>query len=137
MALISRGRKTRRTWGLVGFLLVLMTASLAQAEPPSLTHPGRKPDSMEPWGAFLGKAAHEVIGIQYTLEHPTHRVFLNHSDIRTIVREGRLGEPERLSELVSGLRPDITDTFALVLFEIKPDTEDGRLISRTAGHSGS
>jgi hypothetical protein len=92
---------------------------------------------MEPWGAFLGKAAHEVIGIQYTLEHPTHRVFLNHSDIRTIVREGRLGEPERLSGLVSGLRPDITDTFALVLFEIKPDTEDGRLISRTAGHSGS
>jgi len=35
-----------------------------------------------------------------------------------------LGDAERLSEFVRRLRPDITDTNALVLFEIKLDTEE-------------
>ncbi len=39
---------------------------------------------------------------------------------------GKLGDPERLSELVRRLRPDITDTDALVLFELKPDNEASR-----------
>jgi len=37
-----------------------------------------------------------------------------------------LGDPKRLSELVRRLRPDITDTRALVLFELKPDNEESR-----------
>ncbi|HLM43214.1 MAG TPA: hypothetical protein VK458_05070, partial [Myxococcaceae bacterium] len=43
-----------------------------------------------------------------------------------IVREGKLGDPKRLSQFVRRLCPDITDTDALVLFEIKPDDEESR-----------
>ncbi len=42
------------------------------------------------------------------------------------MKEGNLGNPKHLSELVRLLRPDITDTDALVLFEIKPDEEASR-----------
>ncbi|WP_233166490.1 hypothetical protein [Archangium sp. Cb G35] len=112
--------------GLAGFLLVLMAALGAQAEPPSSTLPGRKPDSREPWGAFLGKAAHEAIGMEYRVQHPTNAVFLDTVNLFTIVGKGKLGNPKRLSEFVRLLRPDITDTDALVLFEIKPDNEEGR-----------
>jgi hypothetical protein len=52
------GSRTRSTLGLAGFLLVLVAALGAQAEPPSSKLPGRQPDSKEPWGAFLGKVAH-------------------------------------------------------------------------------
>ncbi|OJH40142.1 hypothetical protein BON30_13870 [Cystobacter ferrugineus] len=51
----GRGARTRSTLGLAGFLLVLVAALGAQAEPPSFTLPGRKPDSRVPWGAFVGK----------------------------------------------------------------------------------
>ena len=71
------GTKTRNTWRLAGLLLVLVAALGAQAEPPSSKLPGRKPDSKEPWGAFLGKAAHEAIGMEYTLQHPPNAVFLD------------------------------------------------------------
>ena len=37
-----------------------------------------------------------------------------------------MGDPERLSEFVRLLRPDITDTRLLVLFELKPDNEESR-----------
>jgi hypothetical protein len=37
-----------------------------------------------------------------------------------------VGNPEHLSELVRRLRPDITDTRLLVLFEVKPDDEASR-----------
>jgi len=121
----SSGSRTRRTWGVVGFLLVLVAALGAQAGPPSSTLPGRRPDSKEPWGAFLGRAAHDVIGREYRMQHPSHVIFLDAS-LSTIVEEGRLGEPERLSALVRLLRPDITNTDALVLFEIKPDDEESR-----------
>jgi hypothetical protein len=112
--------------GLVGFLLVLVAALGAQAEPPSSTLPGRKPESKEPWGAFLGKAAHFAIGRQYRVQHPSSVVFLNTVSLFTIVKQARLGDPERLSEFVKLLRPDITDTRLLVLFEIKPDDEESR-----------
>ncbi|ATB33739.1 hypothetical protein [Melittangium boletus] len=113
--------------GLAGFLLVLVASLGAQAEPPSSTLlPGRKPDSREPWGAFLGRAAHEAIGIEYTLQHPSSIVFLDTASLSTIVKEGKLGDPERLSEFVRLLRPDITDTRLLVLFEIKPNDEESR-----------
>ena len=123
------GSRTRRTWGLVGFLLVLIAALGAQAGPPSSTLPGRRPDSKEPWGAFLGRAAHDVIGREYRMQHPSHVIFLDAS-LSTIVEEGRLGDPERLSALVRLLRPDITNTDALVLFEIKPDDEESRVEGR-------
>ena len=122
----ERGSRTRSTSRLAGVLLLLMTALAAQAEPPSYKLPGRKPDSRERWGAFLGKAAHEVIGLEYRVQHPSSRVFLDPANLFTIVGEGELGEPKRLSEFVRRLRPDITDTLRLVLFEIKPDDEESR-----------
>jgi len=112
--------------GLAGFLLVLVAALGAQAEPPSFKLPGRPPDSMEPWGAFLGKAAHVAIGGAYLVQHPSPNVFLDPATLLIIVERGRLGDPKRLSALVRLLRPDITDTDALVLFEIKPDNEESR-----------
>jgi hypothetical protein len=116
--------------GLAGFLLVLVAALGAQAEPPSSKLPGRKPDSKEPWGAFLGKAAHFAIGRAYRVQHPTNRVFLDTVNLYDIVEKGELGNPKRLSEFVRRLRPDITDTNALVLFELKPDNEVSRVGGR-------
>ncbi len=121
----NSGTRTRSTLGLAGFLLMLVAALGAQAEPPSSKLPGRKPDSEEPWDAFLGKAAHYAIGREYRVQHPTNAVFLDTS-LSTIVKEGKLGNPKRLPEFVRPLRPDITDTDALVLFEIKPDDEKSR-----------
>ncbi len=126
----NSGTRTRSTLGLAGFLLVLVTALGAQAQPPSYTLPGRHPDSKEPWGAFLGKAAHEVTGLEYRVRHPSHAVFLDPVNLYRIVKVGKLGDPERLSELVRLLRPDITDIDALVLFELKPDNEESRLEGR-------
>ena len=120
------GSRTRSAFGLAGFLLVLVAALGAQAEPPSYKLPGRQPDSKEPWGAFLGKAAHFAIGRAYHVQHPTHRVFIDTASLADIVEQGKLGDPERLSELVRRLRPDITDTRLLVLFELKPDNEASR-----------
>ena len=121
----SSGSRARRTWRLEGFLLVLIAAFGAQAGSPSSTLSGRRPDSKEPWGAFLGRAAHDVIGREYRMQHPSNVIFLDAS-LSTIVEEGKLGDPERLSALVRLLRPDITNTDALVLFEIKPDDEESR-----------
>jgi hypothetical protein len=120
------GSRRRYGWRLAGFLLALVAALGAQAEPPSYKLPGRKPDSREPWGAFLGKAAHVAIGRQYLVQYPSRTVFLDTVSLSTIVRRAQLGDPERLSKFVRLLRPDITDTSALVLFEIKPDNEEGR-----------
>ncbi len=121
----ERGGRTRSTFGLAGFFLVFMVALTAQAEPPSVKLPGRPPDSRESWGAFLGKAAHVAIGLEYRVQHPYCRVF-NDDTLDRIVAEGDLGNPKRLSELVRLLRPDITDVSAFVLFEIKPDDEKSR-----------
>jgi hypothetical protein len=126
LAMRERGTRTGSTWRLAGLLLVLVAALGAQAEPPSFRLPGRPPDSREPWGAFLGRAAHVAIGKAYGVQHPSNRVFLNTVDLSTIVEEGELGDPERLSELARRLRPDITDTRLLVLFEVKPDDEESR-----------
>jgi hypothetical protein len=114
------------TLACVGLLLTFWVSLIAQAQPPSLRLPGRKPDSLEPWGAFLGRAAHEAIGRQYLVQHPSHLVFRDTASLSTIVKDGELGDPKKLSEFVRLLRPDITDVQALVLFEIKPDTEEGR-----------
>ena len=122
----NSGTSTRSTLGLAGFLLVLVAALGAQAQPPSSKLPGRQPDSKEPWDACLGKAAHYAIGRAYRVQHPTHLVFLDTVNLYDIVEGGKLGDPERLPELVRLLRPDITDTEALVLFELKPDNEKSR-----------
>jgi hypothetical protein len=122
----ERGSRTRSTWGLAGLLLVLLVSLGAQAGPPSFKLPGRQPDSREPWGAFLGKAAHFVIGTEYSVQHPSNRVFLDPTSLFTIVEEGGLGNPKRLPEFVRRLRPDITDTRLLMLFEIKPDNAESR-----------
>ncbi|HLM43799.1 MAG TPA: hypothetical protein VK458_08015, partial [Myxococcaceae bacterium] len=77
--------------GLAGLFVVFMVALTAQAEPPSVKLPGRPPDSREHWGAFLGKAAHLAIGLEYRVQHPTHQVFLDPDNLSTIVEEGELG----------------------------------------------
>jgi hypothetical protein len=109
LALKSSGARTRSTLGLAGFLLVLVAALGAQAQPPSSKLPGRKPDSTEPWDAFLGRAAHYAIGREYSVQQPSSVVFLDTS-LSTIVKRGKLGNPKRLSKFVGLLRPDITDT---------------------------
>lgn len=109
-----------------GLLLVLLATLGAQAEPPSSRLPSRKLDSKEPWGAFLGRAAHEAIGNAYRVQHPPNVVFLNTASLADIVKDGELGDPKRLSEFVRLLRPDITDTTDFLLFEIKPDDEESR-----------
>ncbi|MBM7115355.1 hypothetical protein [Archangium primigenium] len=116
----------RSAWRLMGCLLLLGTLLSAHAEPPALKLPGRKPDSAEPWGAFLGRAAHFAIGGQYRVQHPSHLVFLDTVNLQDIVERARLGDRHRLSEFVRLLRPDITDASDLVLFEIKPDNEMSR-----------
>ncbi|WNG22474.1 hypothetical protein F0U63_43110 [Cystobacter fuscus] len=121
----ERGIRMQCTWRLVGLLLVLGAALGAHAEPPSYKLPGRNPVSTEPWDAFLGRAAHFAIGQQYRVQNPLSAVFLDTVNLSTIMKDGKLGDPERLSKFVRRLRPDITDTDALVLFEIKPDNEDG------------
>lgn len=122
----SKNRRSNRRsiWKLAGLLLTLGVALGVQAEPPSFKLPGRQPDSTEPWGAFLGRAAHYVIGRRYSMQYPNHVVFLNTASLFQIVKKARLGDPQRLSEFVKLLCPDITDTDALVLFEIKPDNEE-------------
>jgi hypothetical protein len=60
------------------------------------------------------------------VRHPTSVVFLDTVSLADIVKEGKLGDPQRLSEFVRRLRPDITNTRARVLFEIKPDDEESR-----------
>nr|WP_239578359.1 hypothetical protein [Archangium primigenium] len=50
--------------------------------------------------------------------------------LSTIVEKSKLGDPNRLPEFVGRLRPDITDTKARVLFEIKPDNAEGRAEAR-------
>ena len=115
--------RTRRLMNRMGvFLILLVTALEVRAEPPSKL-PGRKPDSEEPWGAFLGRAAHEAIGKQYVVQHPGHIVFLNTISLQFIIERAELGDPERLSAFTKLLRPDITDTTDHLLFEIKPDTQ--------------
>ncbi|WP_239014381.1 hypothetical protein [Archangium violaceum] len=64
------------------------------------------------------------------MRHPSNRVFLNTASLSRIVNEGKLGDPKRLSEFVRPLRPDITDTRLLVLFELKPDNEESRVDGR-------
>jgi hypothetical protein len=64
------------------------------------------------------------------VQHPANVVFLDPANLFTIVKEGELGDPERLSKLVRRLRPDITDTDERVLFEIKPDNEEGLMQAR-------
>ncbi len=109
---------------------MLVAALGAQAEPPSFKLPGRKPDSREHWGPFLGKAAHYAIGRAYRVQNSYSGIFLNTVSLAEIVKEGELGDPNRLSGFVRRMCPDITDTRRLMLFEIKPDDEESRAEGR-------
>jgi hypothetical protein len=87
--------------------------------------PGRKPGSKEPWALFLGDAAHEAITHVYGVYHPGNIVYYNSVNIRDIVRQERIGDDSRLQENERKLRPDITDISDRILFEVKPDNEEG------------
>ena len=122
---MNAGSRTRSRWRWVAVLLALGTVLTASAEPPSVKLPGRKTGSTEPWDAFLGRAAHTAIGLQYRAQNPSSNVFLGNRTLFYIMEKAQLGDPSRLSTLVKALRPDITDTTLLVLFEIKPDNVTG------------
>ncbi|HYO71867.1 MAG TPA: hypothetical protein VEU33_37895, partial [Archangium sp.] len=81
--------------------------------------------SKEPWVFFLGNAAHEAITHVYGVHHPANTVYYNSVGIRDIVRKERIGDDSRLLENERKLRPDITDVSDRVLFEVKPDNEEG------------
>lgn len=117
--------KRRWNWSLSALLLVLGVSLGAHSASSFPTLPGRKPHSTEPWGAFLGRAAHFAIGRQYRVQHPSNRIFLNTVGLYDIVERAKLGDPNLLPGFVRLLRPDITDADALVLFEVKPDNEEG------------
>ena len=64
--------------------------------------PGRAALLQAPWpqtglqgalGRFSGKAAHLVIGRDYSVRHPSHRVFLDSISLSNIVRRGSWGTP--------------------------------------------
>jgi hypothetical protein len=137
---------------LVGLVLVTAWAGLASAEPPGHPSPpgntasgsrpsvcenlstqalqgykvpGRKPDSQVPWELFLGNASHRFIAYIYRTRHPTNKVYYNKDTIKRILAEEGLGDWSLLSEEELTLRPDITDTNAARIFEVKPHNERG------------
>jgi len=87
--------------------------------------PGRKPDSQVPYEVFLGNAAHRLVAYMYGVNHPDNRVFYNTKTIQNILADGNLGDTSQLRSDERNLRPDIADVSMLVLFEIKPWTEQG------------
>ncbi len=87
--------------------------------------PGRSHESQMPWEFFLGNAAHRLIAYMYGVKHPGNQVFYNNRTIVEIVSELRLGDESKLLPAERNLRPDITDTTPLDVFEIKPWNEQG------------
>jgi hypothetical protein len=92
--------------------------------------PGRNPNSEMPWEFFLGHAAHRLIAYMYKVKYPRSKAFFNTKTLLEIVRQENLGDPSRLLSHERNLRPDITDTTPLFVFEIKPwdnkGLEEGR-----------
>jgi hypothetical protein len=136
----------------MGLVLVTLLAGVAFAEPPAPSPvpdkpvegsrpsvcgnpapqalqgykaPGRKPDSQVPWELFLGNASHRLIAYIYGTRYPTNTVFYNNTPIKRILDRTGLGDPSLLPEIERELRPDITDASARVIFEIKPQGENG------------
>lgn len=147
-----RYSRTRNLSSLVGLALVMAWAGLASAAPPvppsppentapgsrpsvcenlstqslqGYKVPGRKPGSQVPWELFLGNASHRLIAYIYVTRYPTNNVYSNNTNIKTILEDTGLGDWSLLSENERAMRPDITDTGALYLFEIKPHHEKG------------
>lgn len=87
--------------------------------------PGRNPGSQLPWEFFLGNAAHTLIAYMYRVEHPLNSVFYNSQTLAGILQRTDGADPSRLLADQRNLRPDITDTSALSVFEIKPWNEQG------------
>lgn len=136
----------------MGLLLVMTWAGLASAEPPASRPtpdgmasgsrpsicgnfttqalqgykvPGRKPDSQMPWELFLGNASHRLIAYIYGTRYPTNLVYYNNAPISSILDRTGIGDSSSLPETEQQLRPDITDTSARDVFEIKPRGEKG------------
>lgn len=66
-----------------------------------------------------------MIAYIYGVNHPGHKSFYNTESILTILTKAGIGSPSRLRSEERNLRPDITDTLLLILFEIKPWNEQG------------
>ncbi|MCY1081870.1 hypothetical protein [Archangium lansingense] len=78
-----------------------------------------------PWNLFLGNASHRLIAYIYGTRYPTSVVFYNNTSIKPILDRTGMGDSSLLPEHELKMRPDITDTTALVVFEIKPSSETG------------
>ncbi|WPB73904.1 hypothetical protein KYC5002_33320 [Archangium violaceum] len=87
--------------------------------------PGRNPNSQMPWKFFLGNASHRLIAYIYSVRHPDREVYYNTEAISVILAKARRGDVSRLKPDERNIRPDITDTSILVLFEVKPWNEQG------------
>ncbi|WP_224250240.1 hypothetical protein [Hyalangium gracile] len=92
--------------------------------------PGRRPDSQAPWEFFLGNAAHRLIAYMYKVNHPGRLAYFNTKTLADILATSGVGDPSRLLPHERYLRPDITDTSALSLFEIKPWGDRGLMEGR-------
>lgn len=147
----GRSSHARGLSRLLGLVLIIFWAGFAAAEPPAprppdgsasgsrpsvcenLTTqalqgykvPGRKPDSQMHWKLFLGNASHRLIAYIYGTRYPTNTVFYNNTPIKRILEKSDIGDPSLLPETERELRPDITDTSARNVFEIKPQGEQG------------
>jgi hypothetical protein len=96
-----------------------------QRPPPGYLFPGRNPDSKMPWELYLGHAAHRIISYKYGLDHPDNKIFYNTETLQNILEEIRMENPAHLLPGEGHLRPDITDTTALRLYEVKPWNDEG------------
>jgi hypothetical protein len=78
-----------------------------------------------PWELYLGHAAHRIISYKYGLDHPDNKIFYNTETLQNILEEIRMENPAHLLPGEGHLRPDITDTTALRLYEVKPWNDEG------------
>lgn len=89
------------------------------SEPENYYRAPGKPGN-QPFGFFLGNAAHVIIGYHYKTEHPRHQVFTNFVEISTILKESKAGDPSKLQPGEESLKPDVADTTDRDVLELKP-----------------
>lgn len=87
--------------------------------------PGRPGNQPFMW--FLGISAHRLIAYNYLGKHLEEQqgIYANYFTIATILTDSGLGDPSRLNATEQGLKPDITNTDAREVFEIKPWNQAG------------
>jgi RHS repeat-associated protein len=87
--------------------------------------PGRPGNQPFMW--FLGISAHRLIAYHYLGKHLDEQqgIYANFFTVATILTDSGIGDPSRLNATEQGLKPDITNTDAREVFEIKPWNQAG------------